>query len=145
MEAIRAQFVEPENVAMMSESIAFYERFGQETGLDDEHGERYDIGLRQQGYLFLTTEPDGPERFSRRVADQHALGLADVEYLGPDEVRRRFPYVTGPVTAATYRGRDGWLSANEAAAGFARASGAVQALGVTVDRFSPRRNRCHRG
>jgi sarcosine oxidase subunit beta len=94
--------------------------------------------MRQQGYLFLTTQPDGPERFQRRVAEQQRLGLVDVEYLGPDDVKRRFPYVSGAVTAATYRRRDGWLSANEAAYGFARASGAIQALGVTVTDF--RRN-----
>ncbi len=51
----------------------------------------------------------------------------------------RFPYVTGDVTAATYRARDGWLSANEAAYGFASASEATQALGVTVIGF--RRNK----
>ncbi len=130
MEAFRAQFVEPENVAMMRESIAFYERFAGETGLPD-----YDIGLRQQGYLFLTTTEDGPERFARRVSDQHALDLRDVEYLAPDEVRRRFPFVTGGITAATYRARDGWLSANEAAFGFASASGATVATGVTVTGF----------
>ena len=138
MEAMRAQFVEPENLAMMSESIAFYERFGEETGLNDAQGREYEIGLRQQGYLFLTTQEDGPDRFKGRVAEQHTLGLADVEYLGPEEVRRRFPFVTGEITAATYRAKDGWLSANEAAYGFATASRAIQALGVTVTGF--RRN-----
>ncbi len=133
MEAMRAQFVEPENVAMMSECIRFYERFGEETGLPD-----CDIGLRQQGYLFLTTQSDGPERFKERVARQHALGLSDVEYLEPNEVHQQFPFVTGDVTAATYRARDGWLSAHEAAYGFATASGAIQILGVTVTDF--RRN-----
>lgn len=138
MEAVRAQFVEPENLAMMSESIAFYERFSEETGLGAKLGSPYEIGLHQQGYLFLTTEADGPARFSQRVADQQALGLADVEYLEPGEVRRRFPYVTGDITAATYRARDGWLSANEVAYGFASASEAIRALGVTVTGF--RRN-----
>jgi sarcosine oxidase subunit beta len=130
MEAFRAQFAEPENLAMMSESIRFYERFGDETGVQDS-----DIGLRQQGYLFLTTQEDGPERFRARVEAQQALGLADVEYLDGDEARRRFPFVSGPVTAATWRAKDGWLSAHEAAYGFAAASGAIQATGVTVTGF----------
>jgi sarcosine oxidase subunit beta len=130
MEAFRAQFIEPENLAMMSESIRFYERFGDETGLQD-----CDIGMRQQGYLFLTTQEDGPERFRARVAAQQALGLGDVEYLDGDEARRRFPFVSGPVTAATWRAKDGWLSAHEAAYGFATASGAIQATGVTVTGF----------
>jgi sarcosine oxidase subunit beta len=54
MEAMRAQFVEPENMAMMRESIAFYEAFAERIGLPD-----CDIGLHQQGYLFLTTQADG--------------------------------------------------------------------------------------
>jgi sarcosine oxidase subunit beta len=133
MEAFRAQFAEPENLAMMSEAIQFYERFGEETGLPD-----CDIGLRQQGYLFLTTQEDGPARFKARVETQHALGLSDVEYLDGDEARRRFPFVTGPVTAATWRARDGWLSAHEAAYGLATASGAIQAAGCEAVDF--RRN-----
>jgi sarcosine oxidase subunit beta len=133
MEAIRAQFVEPENVAMMRESIAFYEAFAECTSLPG-----YDIGLHQQGYLFLTTHPDGPRVFRERVEGQHSLGLTDVEFLDGDELRRRFPYVSKKVTAGTFRQRDGWLSAHEAAYGFARGSGAAVVLntnvtGITLD------------
>ncbi len=132
MEAMRAQFVEPENVTMMAESIAFYERFAEHTGL---HG--YDIGVHQQGYLFLTTDDDGPQRFRQRVAAQHSLGLGDVEFLTGDEVRRRFPYAAAEeITAGTFRQRDGWLSAHEACFGFARASGATLLLNATVTGFS---------
>jgi sarcosine oxidase subunit beta len=127
MEAMRAQFVEPENVAMMCESIAFYEEFAQRTGLAG-----YDIGVHQQGYLFLTTQPDGPLVLGQRVASQHCLGLTDVEFLTGDAVRARFPYVCAEVSAGTFRQRDGWLSAHEAAHGFARASGAPALLNTTV-------------
>ena len=128
MEAMRAQFVEPENMAMMRESIAFYERFAENTGLPG-----YTIGLHQQGYLFLTTEPDGPQRFHQRVAAQHALGLTDVEFLTGDEVRQRFPYAQAEeITAGTFRQRDGWISAHEACFGFARASEAPVLLKTTV-------------
>jgi sarcosine oxidase subunit beta len=127
MEAMRAQFVEPENVAMMRESIAFYEAFAERTGLPG-----YDIGLHQQGYLFLTTEPDGPQAFRQRVESQQRMGLTDVEFLSGDEVRRRFPYIAGEVTAGTFRQRDGWLAAHEAAYGFVQASGARVCLNTTV-------------
>lgn len=128
MEAMRAQFVEPENVAMMRESIAFYEHFAEYTGLAG-----YDIGVHQQGYLFLTTQPDGPHRFRQRVALQHSLGLTDVELLSGAEVRQRFPYAAAEeITAGTFRQRDGWLSAHEACFGFARASGATLQLNTTV-------------
>ena len=128
MEAMRAQFAEPENVAMMRESIAFYQHFAAHTGLDG-----YDIGVHQQGYLFLTTADDGPQRFRQRVATQHTLGLDDVEFLSGDEVRRRFPYAAAEaITAGTFRLADGWLSAHEACFGFARASGAATMLSTTV-------------
>lgn len=119
MEAMRAQWLEPENIAMMRESIEFYERFAERVGLPG-----YDIGVHQQGYLFLTTRPDGREAMGRRVALQHSLGLTDVELLDGREVRRRFPYVVEGITAATFRQRDGWLAAHEAALGFVRAAGA---------------------
>jgi sarcosine oxidase subunit beta len=131
MEAMRAQFVEPENIAMMRESIGFYESFAANTGLPD-----YDIGLHQQGYLFLTSEPDQAEDFRRRVREQHRLGLADVQFLTGEQVRRQFPYVAGDVLAGTFRQRDGWLSAHEAAHGFARASGAPIYLNTEVTSIS---------
>ncbi len=128
MEAMRAQFAEPENMAMMRESIAFYQHFAQHTGLTG-----YDIGVHQQGYLFLTTDASGPQRFGQRVAAQHALGLSDVELLSGDDVRRRFPYASSPeITAGTFRQGDGWLSAHEACFGLARASGATILLNSTV-------------
>lgn len=132
MEAMRAQFVEPENVAMMAESIAFYQHFTEHPGL-----EGCDIGVHQQGYLFLTTDPDGPQRLGQRVAIQHSLGLDDVELLNGDEVRRRFPYAAAEeITAGTFRQGDGWLSAHEACYGFARASGATVMLNTTVTGFT---------
>jgi len=139
MEAMRAQFVEPENIAMMRESIAFYEEFAQRTGLSRQAGREqpdYDIGVHQQGYLFLTTQPDGPQVLGQRVMSQHCLGLTDVEFLSGDAARARFPYVCKEVTAGTFRQRDGWLSAHEAAHGFARASGAPALLNTTVTGIS---------
>jgi len=131
MEGMRAQFVEPENIALMRESIAFYEAFAEHTGLID-----YDIGVHQQGYLFLTAGPEGWASFSQRVEKQHRLGLTDVELLDSDAVRRRFPFVSEGITAATFRQHDGWLSAHEAAHGFVRSSGAKILLNTTVTGFS---------
>ena len=62
-ECFRAQFSEPDNIRMMKASIGFFERFAEETGLDD-----CDLGLRQQGYLFLSKAEDGLEALGRRVA-----------------------------------------------------------------------------
>jgi sarcosine oxidase subunit beta len=114
--AFRAQFDEPENIALMRESIAVFENFRALTGAD--------IDLRQQGYLFVTTQAEGHEKFRARVERQRAAGLDDVELLTGDAARARFPYLAPPITAATFRARDGWLNAHELTYGFARASGA---------------------
>ena len=116
-ECFRAQFAEPENIRMMKASIEFFERFAEFTGL-----EGYDIGLRQQGYLFITAADGGLEMLGQRVDVQRQHGLDDVELLRGDEVRRRFPFVAPRVTAATFRARDGWLSTHALTYGLARAT-----------------------
>lgn len=116
-ECFRAQFSEPENVAMMLASIRVFENFADVVGLPG-----YDIGLRQQGYLFLSDHPEAPRLLRDRVDHQRRIGLTDVEFLPHDEVRRRFPWTSPQVTAATFRAKDGWLSAHEVTYGFAKGS-----------------------
>lgn len=132
-ECFRAQFSEPENVAMMLASIAVFENFAEVVGIPD-----IDIGIHQQGYLFLSDAPNGPEKLKAQVAHQQVIGLEDVEFLDGDEARRRFPWLGPGVTAATFRGRDGWLSGHELTYGFARGSDAsfllsTEALDIVVD------------
>jgi len=122
-ECFRAQFDEPENVAMMVESIAVFEDFP-----DFVRVPGLDINLHQQGYLFLTAEADGAEILRERVNRQHQMGLDDVDSLSGDEARKRFPFVGSKVVGATYRARDGWLSAHELVHGFAKGSSALFAL-----------------
>lgn len=116
-ECFRAQFCEPENIRMMKASIEFFERFAEETGLAD-----YDLGMHQQGYLFLTDEENGLEALRQRVEAQRRHGLDDVELLTGDEVRQRFPFVGPQVTAATFRARDGWLAVHSLTYGLAHAA-----------------------
>lgn len=120
VECFRAQFSEPENVAMMKTSIEVFENFPEVIGVPG-----YDIGLHQQGYLFYTDAPEGPQTLRARVEHQQSIGLDDVEFLSGDEVRRRFPWASPRVTAATYRARDGWLSTHELTHGFAKGSEAL--------------------
>ena len=132
-EAVRAQFDDPDNVVMMKASLEVFERFPEEIGIAD-----YNIDFHQQGYLFMTTAEDGPETLRARVERQHGWGLPDVEYMDGDEVRRRFPYVSPEVTAATFRQKDGWLATHEATYGFAKGSTAriflqTAAAGLQVD------------
>jgi sarcosine oxidase subunit beta len=122
-ECFRAQFDEPENVKMMLESIAVFQDFAEVVRIPGYH-----IDLHQQGYLFLTDADRGAELLKRRVQQQHSFGLADVEFLEGDETRQRFPFVGPSVLAATFRAKDGWLSAHELTHGFAKGSSALFAL-----------------
>jgi len=119
-ECFRAQFSEPENVAMMKTSIEVFENFPEVIGVPG-----YDIGLHQQGYLFYTDASEGPQTLRAQVEHQQSIGLNDVQFLSGDEVRRRFPWASPEVTAATYRAGDGWLSAHELTHGFAKGSEAL--------------------
>jgi sarcosine oxidase subunit beta len=101
----------------MRASLDVFEHFAEAIGVPG-----YDIAFHQQGYLFVTSAADGPQKLQDRVRRQHSWGLTDVEYLDGDEARRRFPYLGPLVTAATFRQRDGWVSAHEVTYGFARGS-----------------------
>ncbi len=122
-ECFRAQFDESENIRMMQESITVFENFAEVIGIPG-----YDINLHQRGYLFLTASEQGVELLRKRVEYQHQVGLFDVEFLDGDEVRKRFPHVGANVLAATFRQKDGWLSAHELTHGFAKGSWALFAL-----------------
>jgi len=131
-ECFRAQFSEPENVAMMKASIEVFENFSEVIGVPG-----YDISLHQQGYLFYTDAPEGPETLRAQVEHQQSIGLDDVEFLSGDEVRRRFPWASPEVTAATYRARDGWLSTHELTHGFAKGSEALFLLRTKATGIEP--------
>jgi glycine/D-amino acid oxidase-like deaminating enzyme len=123
----RAQWEEPDHAALVIPSVRFYESFADESGLAG-----WDIGLRPQGWLFLTSAADGPATFRRFVTASHGFGTTDAELLVGDEIRRRFPWVAEHVTAATFRARDGWVSPYEVVRGLLRASGASVHAGVEV-------------
>lgn len=114
---IRCQFSEAENVAQMNESLAIFSSFADTIGISGA-----DIGLRQQGYLFASTESNEREAFAARVARQRALGVADIECLDGDQIRRRFPWVSRDVVVGAFRQGDGWIDGRRAAEFFAEAS-----------------------
>lgn len=127
---IRAQFSEPDNIRMMAESLDFYEHFGEHIGVANDPSP---IGLRQQGYLFASTDPTDGERFIARAAVQRDAGLDDVDVLDGDTVRTMFPWLSDAIAVATFRERDGWIDGSLATQLMARASGIPLHLGVTVD------------
>lgn len=127
--SVRAQFGEPENIRMMRESLDIYGHFAQILGISAEEG---DIGFRRGGYLFASTRPEAPALIERRVAAQHAEGLDDVELLLPDDIQRRFPWMDAAITAASYRGDDGWVDGVRATELLIAASGAAVLFGTEV-------------
>src|SRR5438132_677267 len=82
--AFRAQFDNPEEIALVREGITLFEHFADVAGLPG-----YDLALRQQGYLWLATTAETARRQQALVERQHAWGLADVELLSGDDARYR--------------------------------------------------------
>jgi sarcosine oxidase subunit beta len=115
--AFRAQFDNPEEITLVQESISLFEHFAEVTGLPG-----YDLGLQQQGYLWLTTKVEGVARQKALVSRQHEWGLTDVEWLDGDTARARFPYLSPDVLGARYRARDGWLDVRRLTMGYAAAA-----------------------
>lgn len=121
--AFRAQFDNWEETRLVSESIDIFERFA-----DHIEIRGYDIGLRQQGYLWLTTTSEGAERQKRLVGLQHSWGVTDVELLDGEEARRRFAYLAPEVVSARFRQRDGWLDVKRVTMGFAASASLARAV-----------------
>jgi sarcosine oxidase subunit beta len=128
--AFRAQFDNPEEVRLVQESIGVFERFAEHVELAG-----LDIGLRQQGYLWLTTTAEGAARQRQLVERQRGWGLADVALLDGDEARYRFPYLAPEVVSARYRAADGWLDVKRVTNGFAAGSGAAVCLETAATGF----------
>jgi sarcosine oxidase, subunit beta len=125
--AFRAQFDNPDEMALVREGIDFYAHFAERTGLGG-----YDLGIHQQGYLWLATTADSARRQRELVAEQRGWGLDDVDLLDGDEARRRFPYLSEDVLSARFRQDDGWLDVRRLLMGYARASQTPIVLGTTV-------------
>jgi sarcosine oxidase subunit beta len=111
---IRQQFSTETNVRLATYSVrvweSFHERFGQ------------DIGLRQQGYLFLLTDPAEEPVFRRNLALQQGLGVP-ARWVTPDEIAAINPHLAlDDVYGGTFCAEDGWCDTFAATSGFAQAA-----------------------
>ena len=129
--AFRLQFDTLEELDLLRESVKVFESFADVTGQ-----RLYDPHVRQQGYLFATTDPAMAEKQRRIVARQHAWGQLDIEILDGAEVRRRFPFVAPEVIQARFRQGDGFLDPKQVAHGFAQGSGAAFVTSCEVTGFA---------
>ncbi|MCL6640992.1 MAG: FAD-binding oxidoreductase, partial [Candidatus Rokubacteria bacterium] len=109
---IRAQFGTETEVRFSLESIAVFERFAEEFGVD--------IGYRKIGYLFLVSDPGDLAGFETRMALQRRLGV-DVRRIAPAEARALVPGLrVDDLIAAVWGPGDGVAGPAEVTEGFAR-------------------------
>jgi len=131
--AFRAQFDNPEEIKLVLESIEFFTHFADIAGIGE-----CDIGLRKQGYLWVTTDPARAQKHKELVDQQYAWGLRDVELLAGSEAVKRFPHLAPDVVSARYRPGDGWLDPRKLTLAMARASQATFCVDTAVTGFETR-------
>ncbi|WP_413876339.1 NAD(P)/FAD-dependent oxidoreductase [Albidovulum sp.] len=124
--SVRLQFSNPVNVEISRFGAGFIRDFAERIGPEGGVGS---LGLKENGYLFLSGTEDGARTLGELAAMQRGLG-ATTEVLGPDALARRFPWMRfDDVTAGSIGSRDeGWFDNMGLLSGFrsaARAMGAV--------------------
>jgi sarcosine oxidase subunit beta len=102
--AFRLQFDNLEELTLVRKSADLFLHFE-----DHTQQRTYALGVRQQGYLWLTTSE--PMALAQRelVKQLDEWGQPDVELLTGVETRRRFPFVGPDVVQARFRAGDGFL------------------------------------
>lgn len=134
--AFRLQFDNAEELNLVRRSVDLFLNFADITGQDT-----YDLDIRCQGYLFLTSSAEGMERQRRQVKALHAWGQTDVELLDGEEIRTRFPFVGNAVRQARFRSGDGFLDPKQLTIGLAAASGARVLTNCEACSFRTKGNR----
>jgi sarcosine oxidase subunit beta len=124
---IRSQFPTETEIRFSLESIAVFDRFAEEFGVD--------IGYRRIGYLFLVSDAADLAGFRERMALQRRLGV-DVREITPAEARAIVPALrVDDLLAAVWGPTDGMAGPAEVTNGYARRArelGARIAEGVGV-------------
>lgn len=123
---IRQQFSTETNIRLATYSVRVWETYQERFGID--------IGLRQQGYLFLLDDPAEEPVFRQNLALQQRLGVP-ARWVTPDEIAALNPVVVlDNVVGGTFCPEDGWCDTYGATAGFAQAA---RRLGVTIEEETP--------
>ena len=123
---IRQQFSTETNVRLATYSVRVWETYGERFGVE--------IGLRQQGYLFLLTDPAEVPAFEANLALQQRLGVP-ARWVTPEEIAELNPAVRlDGVVGGTFCPEDGWCDTYGATVGFAQAA---RRLGVRFEEETP--------
>ncbi len=124
--SVRQQFSNPVNVEISRFGVDFIRNFADRVGAEAGVPS---LGLRENGYLFLTASESGAAVMEELAAMQRGLG-ASTRVLGRADLAARFPWMTlDDVVAGSLGDRDeGWFDNMGLLNGFrnaARARGAV--------------------
>ena len=123
---IRQQFSTETNVRLATYSVRVWETYQERFGID--------IGLRQQGYLFLLADAEEEEVFRGNLALQQRLGVP-TRWVTPAEIAKLNPTVVlDDIVGGTFCPEDGWCDTYGATVGFAQAA---RRLGVTIEEETP--------
>jgi FAD-dependent oxidoreductase domain-containing protein 1 len=124
--SIRQQFTSAVNVRLSRFGIGFLRDIAEWTGTA---GGIADLGLRENGYLFVTGSAPAAEVMAEVAAMQQAEGAATM-VLTPDQIAARFPWIaTDDLVAGSFGPRDeGWFDNMGLLAAFRNAG---RAAGVT--------------
>lgn len=105
--SVRSQFSNPVNVQISRFGVQFIRDFGAELGLEAGQG---DLGLKENGYLFLAASPEAPAVLGELAAMQRSFGAA-TEVHDAAGVQRLFPWMNvDDLSAGSFGPRDeGWF------------------------------------
>ncbi len=123
--SIRQQFSTAVNVEISRFGIEFIRNIADQLG---PQGEIASLGLKENGYLFVTGSADAAALMQEVAAMQRGLGAA-TQVLTPDQMKEKFPWMeVGDLLAGSFGPRDeGWFDNMGLLGGFrgaARAQGA---------------------
>lgn len=123
---IRQQFSTETNIRLTQLSLEYWENFEERFGVD--------INFRQQGYLFLLTDPENVSVFKKNLALQQSLGVP-ARWVEPDEIGKLNPAISlEGVLGGTFCPRDGWADTSTSTMGFASAA---RRMGVKIVEEAP--------
>ncbi len=127
--SIRQQFTTRVNVEISRFGIGFICNFQESLGVDVGIGS---LGLKENGYLFLTASREGALTLAEVAQMQRALGAA-TELLNPAQILSRFPWLeVGDLEGGSFGPKDeGWFDNMGLLAGFRSAAKAQGARFVT--------------
>ena len=135
---IRTQFSTEINIRFSLESLKTFEQFKEEFGVDPE--------FKRIGYLFLATTEWEIGAFRENIRLQRKFNIP-VEFLSPDEIRSRWPYLrTDDILGGTFCSWDGYAGPSEVLSGFvngAKRAGVKICEGMEIMGISLARGRIH--